>query len=122
MVRIKSLIEGGGRWGAIADIFDEVFPMVQAAANLTASQFHRPEFKWLSGRRGCRRCCGYAFAALADSVSICIVNELLSPASMRDRIETRWRRLRSICSCDCKRTIGEDGCAAGSRDDVRVVQ
>ena len=62
----------------------------------TAGQFHRTEFKWFSGRRVYSRCRGYFFAALAESVSIFIVNQLLSSTSMRDRIETLRPYLRSF--------------------------
>jgi hypothetical protein len=81
------------------DIFDEVFPVVHAAAMFTASQFQRPEFKWFSERHRFHRCGGYAFAALAEPVSISIANELSSSASMRHRIETVRRLLLSRCSC-----------------------
>ena len=88
------------------------------ASQLDRSGF-RSEFKLLSGKRGSR--CSCVFAAFAESVSTCIVSELLSSASMRRRIETIRRHLRSIYACGCKRTIGEDGSAAKLRGDVRAV-
>jgi hypothetical protein len=51
--------------------------VVQAAAMFTASQFHRPEFNWFSGRRGFLRCCGYAVAA---PVRISIAKRAMSTA------------------------------------------